>query len=158
MLSHKRCGPGRSIQRTAGAATSVAVLLLVAGCGNGLATVTGQVTLNDTPLAGGGDVRGTVYFFPEGGTGAPAVGLLDAEGRYRIATGSQDGVMPGAYIVTISASKLIPARVEGEAPSGRAITPRKYANPSTSGLRVQVGEGSQEFDFALQGPPDRTRR
>ena len=129
------------------------------GCGNGLSDVSGHITLNGQPLVGGGDMRTTVYFFPEGGTGAPAVGLTDEDGNYEIQTGSQEGVMPGSYLVTISASKLIPPRVPGEAAGGKPLTPRKYANPSTSGLRVEVAPGSNEFDFALEGnPPGRRRR
>ncbi len=144
---------------TAAGGRIVSLLLLVggvltlAGCGNGLANVSGQITLNGSPLAASETVRGTVYFFPEGGTGAPAVGLVDAEGEYSLSTGSEGGVSPGAYLVTISASELIPAKIPGEAPGGRAITPRKYADPSQSGFRVQVASGSNVFDFALEGQP-----
>ncbi|MEM9186249.1 MAG: hypothetical protein AAGB00_07105 [Planctomycetota bacterium] len=145
------------------ARASWAVLLAVAGvsaigCGSELATVTGQVTLNGEPVIGGGSVRGTVYFFPEGGTGAPAVGLIDETGSYRVTTGSMRGVEPGTYLVTISASEIVPSKVVGAAPAGRVITPRKYADPSKSGFRVDVGAGANEFDFDLVAERSRRRR
>lgn len=150
--------PNRVLLARSSALAAAFVLLSISGCGNGLATVTGQVTMNGEPIIGGDNVRATVYLFPEGGTGAPAVGLLNKEGRYKVSTGSQPGVFPGSYVVTISASELIPSRIEGEAGGGRAITPRRYADPSTSGLRVEVGDGSNEFDFDLVGPPPGKRR
>ncbi len=155
-LDHIPHSPTRG-RRIVGPLLMIAGLLSLAGCGNGLASVSGQVTLNGSPLAASETVRGTVYFFPEGGTGVPAVGLVDAEGEYSLSTGSEGGVSPGAYLVTISASELIPPKIPGEAPGGRPITPRKYANPAQSGFRVQVAAGSNVFDFALEGKPTPTR-
>ena len=122
----------------------------VTGCGSGLANVTGQVTLDGQPIVGGSDVRGTIYLYPEGGLGAPASGILDEEGRYDISTGTRGGVAPGPYLVSISAIQIIPPRIEGDAPGGRPLTPRKYANPNQSGYRVDVAAGSNTFDFALE--------
>lgn len=157
-MKAKRSPANQSASHLILACLMATALSTFVGCGNGMATVSGQVTLNGEPLAGGNDIRGTVYFFPEGGTGAPAVGLLDEDGRYRIQTGSQRGVQPGAYLVTISASQLIGTRVEGVPPAGRVITPRKYADPSKSGFRVDVASGSNEFDFEMVGEPPRSRK
>ncbi|MEM8495152.1 MAG: hypothetical protein AAF663_07160 [Planctomycetota bacterium] len=112
------------------------------------------MSVDGEPLPGGGSVSGTVFFFPEGGTGAPAVGSLDADGRYSVRTGSQGGILPGPYLVTVSAAEIIPAKTKGAAPGGRPITPRRYADPAKSGLRVNVADGSNEFDFDLDGTPD----
>jgi hypothetical protein len=133
------------------------LVVATSGCGNGLARVSGQVTLDDQPLAGGQDVRGTVYFYPEAGTGAPAVGLLDSSGKYSLNTGTKKGIKPGAYKVTISATRIIAASQAGEAPSGRPITPRHYADPAKSGFRVDVSKGSNTFDFALESNAKPTR-
>lgn len=127
------------------------------GCGDNLADVQGHVTLNGKPLAAGDDVSGMVYFFPEGGTGAPALGLLDSEGAYQLATGSKAGIAPGRYLVTVTASKIIPSQTPGAPPSGRPITPLRYGNPNESGLTANVSDGSNEFDFALEGAPDTPR-
>lgn len=132
------------------------LLATVTGCGSPLAKVTGQITLDGEPIAAGEDVRATVYFYPQGGVGAPAVGLLDEQGRYEIATGSKSGIMPGAYVVAVSATKIIPAKQPGEAPTGRPFTSRKYADPQQSGLNAEVQSGSNTFDFSLES--DRTVR
>lgn len=140
----------------------VACVLVVAassvGCGSGLATVTGSVTLDGAPLAGGGETRAMVYLYPEGGTGAPAVGLLNEAGEYHISTGTRDGVEPGAYLVTISASQLIGKDIPGAPRSAKRITPPKYADPRQSGLRVDVASGANKYDFALESEPTTPRR
>jgi len=134
-----------------------ALLATISGCGNSLSKVSGQVTMAGEPIAGGDGVRATVYFYPEGGIGTPAIGILDSDGRYEIATGSQTGMEPGAYVVTISATQIIPSK-GGGAPSGRRITAPKYGDPKQSGFRVEVGKGSNEFDFDLEPPVKQRRR
>lgn len=128
------------------------------GCGNGLATVTGNITMNGEPLATGSDITGRVFLYPEGGTGVPAVGMIDEQGNYRVRTGSQAGVKPGAYTVTISASRLIPSRIEGAPPGAKRLTDRRFADPSRSGLRVEVAAGSNAFDFEVDPEPRRQAR
>lgn len=137
-----------NIRSTVGLIAALALVSMTVGCGNGLADVRGLVTVEGESLTGGDDVRGTIYFYPEGGTGAPAVGILDSEGRYRISTGTKTGVAPGAYAVSISATRIVQS--EGGTPSGRPITDRKFADPRQSGLRVEVGPGSNEFDFDVE--------
>lgn len=147
---------GRIRQLMAFAVCGLAIGSL-SGCGNSLSQVSGGVTIDGEPIAGGENVRATVYFYPEGGTGTPAIGLLDESGQYEISTGSQSGIQPGSYVVTISATEIIPAKQQGEAPTGRPITARKYADPRLSGFRVEVEPGSNTFDFDLE-PVQRTRR
>jgi len=125
------------------------------GCGRGLAEVEGTVTLDGAPLAGGSDVKGTVLFYPVGKSGAPGVGVLDANGRYKLSTGSQEGIEPGPYEVAISVTKIIMPKDPTGTPGGRPITPRKYADPKQSGFRPEVQAGSNTFDFALDSKPAR---
>ncbi len=99
------------------------------GCGNSLAKVDGLVQVDGQPLAGGENVRATIYFYPEGGSGAPAIGLLNSDGRYDISTGSKTGIQPGAYVVTISATQIVPAKQVGEAPTGRPLTAQSTPTP-----------------------------
>ena len=132
-------------RRALGLGLAAIVLIAMAGCGNGLAQVTGQVTLDGQPIQGGkGDTRVTVQFQPADGVGANAVGLADENGNYKIATGSQGGVKPGDYYVSCSVSTL--------KPGGRIADP-KFANAKTSGLRVTVQPGSNEFNVPLTSPP-----
>lgn len=123
------------------------------GCGNGLAHVSGAVTLDGQPLQGGSQMDASVSFVREDGHGAPAVGVIDESGRYTLKTGAQTGVAPGAYLVGISAKKItLPTTREGM-PQATMITPAKYASITESGFRADVKPGSNSFDFALDSKP-----
>lgn len=130
------------------------MLVVVAGCGDRLASVSGSVTLDGQPLAGGPELSGIVQFVPEGGGGTPAIGYLDANGHYQLASGSRLGIRPGKYLVSISAAKIIPPAQPGEAAGGRPATPRLYADPRRSGLTAEVRSGSNTFDFAILSQPE----
>lgn len=135
--------------RWAVAICAIVVCLTLSGCGNGLAQVSGQVTLNGQPLQGGsGDTRVTVQFQPAGGVGVTAIGLADETGNYTLATGSQNGIPPGDYYVTCTASQIVPSTTGG-APGGRRITPEKYASARTSGFKFTVEPGRNTFDLPL---------
>lgn len=123
----------------------------LSGCGNGLAQVSGQVMLDGQPVRGGaGGTRVTVQFQPANGVGSTAIGLADENGNYTLATGSQDGIPPGEYVVTCSASELI--QKAGAAAGSRPISDPKYANAKTSGLKFTVQPGSNEFNIPLESP------
>jgi hypothetical protein len=139
------------LQKAAGLLLATALLLPFNGCGNGLASVSGTVTLDGQPLRGGNGVRGTVYFQPAAG-GSSAVGNLDEMGRYDLSTGSKEGAAPGDYLVTCSVAQIIPSKEPGGTPSGRRITDSKYANAKTSGFRFTVQKGDNEFDISLESP------
>jgi len=127
-----------------------AALPAFGGCGNGLAQVTGLVTLDGQPLHGGkGDTRVTVQFQPVDGIGANAVGLADDDGKYKIATGSQAGIRPGDYYVTCAVSTL---------KAGAPLADPKYANAKTSGLKITVQSGKNEFNIPLQSAPKKAPR
>ena len=121
----------------------------LAGCGSGLSSVSGTVTLDGKPLAGSDKLSGTVQFSPETGRGATAVGNLDQNGRYNLSTGSRVGVLPGKYLVSVSAVEIIPPKIAGEAGSGRLATPPRYADAKTSGFTAEVSSGRNTFDYAL---------
>jgi hypothetical protein len=135
-----------------GAACVLAMLLTAAatGCfGPNAASVSGTVTLDGQPLAGG-----NVSFHPDGGSGAPAYGQSDANGRYSLSTGSDTGLAPGMYVAVVVATKEPPQPYDakgGEIPP-IPITPAKYADVSTSDLRVEVKAGRNDIPLALQSP------
>jgi hypothetical protein len=129
------------------------------GCGNGLAQVLGQVTVDGQPLHGGnGDIRVTVKFQPVSGSGSIAIGIVDENGKYTLGTGSQNGIPPGEYFVTCSASELVRAKGSDAVQGGRQITDPRYSNAKTSGLKFTVQPGKNEFNIPLQSPPKSASR
>jgi len=136
--------------RFAAVFTISAAFLLLSGCGNGLAKVSGQVTIDGQPVDGSkGSAFVVVQFVPVGGKGANGAGLADENGRYTVATGSQAGVWPGEYFVTCT--------VRNERPGGLVPDP-KYADPKKSGLKCVVESGRNEFDIPLQSRPKKSPR
>lgn len=139
--------------RAAGLLSAMMACAFTSGCGNGLAQVSGQVTLDGQPLRGGkGDVRVTIQFQPADGVGPTAIGLADENGNYTIATGSQNGIRPGEYFVACSQSVL------GKPMSPDATPDRKYANTKTSGLKFTVEPGQNEINIPLDSAKKRPPR
>lgn len=138
--------------RTSNAAHALMVAsLLTAGCGNDYdAFVTGRVTLAGAPLT-----RGTVSFMPQS-AGPPASGSIAADGIYELRTGRAESISSGPYIVTVTANEP-PTQAQGEdggpLPLGKAITPRWYADPATSGLAYTVKPGKNEINLDLSTTP-----
>lgn len=122
------------------------------GCGNGRPTLSGIITLDGKPLGATEGVRVTIMFYPEGG-GAPAGALADANGRYILSTGQQEGIAEGRYVAIISATESTPSASPGGEPQKRVITPARYADPKQSGLAVDVKPGSNTFDLKLESGP-----
>jgi hypothetical protein len=127
--------------------------LFVTGCGNGMSSVTGAVTLDGQTITGA-DKNGTVTFYRESGGGAPSVGIIDQSGHYTLKTGSSDGIEPGVYRVAISVKKVAPQANRDALPVSTLITPEKYSSTKDSGFREEVKAGSNTIDFALssKGP------
>jgi hypothetical protein len=133
------------VWRAAGVLLLLAICLSLTGCGNGLAQVSGQVTVDGQPLRGGkGDVRVTIQFRPADGVGPAAVGLADENGHYMLATGAQAGIRPGDYFVSCSQSVL------GKPKDPTATPDSKYANAKTSGLKFTVQQGKNVINLPLQ--------
>jgi hypothetical protein len=127
-------------------------LLLLGGCGSDSASVSGQIKLNGQPMIAGEGVFGSVVFYREDGSGVPASGTIDDSGRYELATGGSAGLAPGGYLVGVTVRQSLP-RKQDELPQSKLLSPAKYADPKQSGLRAEVVQGSNEFDFDLTGTP-----
>jgi hypothetical protein len=127
----------------------MATVVTAAGCGSGLSTVAGTVTLDGVPIEGGADVYGTVSFFPQDGGGAPAIGIIQENGQYVVATGSRQGMEPGNYLIGVSVKRIHAPSQPGGLTRPEQISPPKYAKPATSGFRAKVKPGGNTFDFAL---------
>jgi hypothetical protein len=136
------------LKQLAGLCVVVLVGATLVGCGNGLAQVSGLVTLDGQPIQGGaGDTRVTVEFHPASGIGSVSIGLADESGNYTLGTGAKTGIPAGEYLVSCSASQLVPGG------GARRITDPKFASTKTSGLTCSVAPGSNEFNIALTSAP-----
>lgn len=120
------------------------VILSACGCTSQFATVTGQITLAGEPLT-----TGNVSFHPVS-SGAVAVGTIQANGSYSVATGSAAGLPPGEYIVTIVATKPIMPTPENSQPVPELLTLPKYGSKETSDLRCTLKAGANRQNFDLQ--------
>ena len=116
------------------------------GCGSkapdaGPATVTGRVTLNGQPVAGG-----LVVFTPNperGGPGKSASAETGPDGSYALRLAKESRIPPGWYRVA-----LAPPPAGG--PPG---FPAKLARPDLSGLEREVKPGQAHvFEFAVEVP------
>lgn len=148
--SHSSATIPRRASKLAGLLGAMLLATAFGGCGSNLAGVSGLVTLDGEPLRGGsGDTRVTVQFQPVGGNGSTAIGLADENGVYTLATGSAAGIPPGEYLVSCSASQLMPAKNGQGSAGARRITDPKYANAKTSGLQCTVAPGKNEYNIEL---------
>jgi hypothetical protein len=134
----------------AGLPLFVALALIPLSCGSDgpeMAKVTGKVTYQGKPVP-----KGTVTFVsPNAATHRNAVGQLDATGNYRLQTEQPgDGAQVGDYEVTVYAHDDVILDYKPKVPvPPKILTPEKYENPKTSGLKRTVKSGSNTFDLEL---------
>jgi hypothetical protein len=130
---------------------------LAGGCGPGVASVSGVVTYHGQPVP-----VGTITFF--GADHRTASAPLGSDGRYQC-----DDVPTGPVRVAVGTPAPPPAHGEGlpqppplpvqdphfpaqmvSPPPARVVpVPRRYADPATSGLSLEVGRGGRTFDVSL---------
>ena len=91
---------------------------VITGCSkSGLVQVEGIVVLDNQPVP-----EATVLFIPEGGTGQPAQGMTDENGKFQLTTFKEnDGALPGDYKVTVTKSVPPPQPPEAEPGDSRSI-------------------------------------
>jgi len=124
--------------------TTLLALLSLAGCGGNLASVSGTVTLDDKPLE-----TGTVTFRPVAG-GPAGYGEIRS-GSYRVKTGTDSGLAPGEYQVSVMATgPAPPATPQNPEPIPPSLIPDKYASPQTSGLKFTVSPSGGTFNIELK--------
>lgn len=128
----------------------LAVMLCIGCGGNHPATVTGEIRLAGETIIGGEDMRAQVLFYPTSDLGTPASALVDKRGRYDIATGSQRGLQPGEYRVSVSLGKITWPDGKGGLPQITELAPKRYRKSKTSGLVANVESGSNSFDFDIE--------
>ena len=106
--------------------------------------VHGQLFFEGEPLP-----RAVVVFHPLSDPSAEKPrAVVEADGSFKVFTYTAgDGAPAGEYAVSVIAKKTTtaPVRGSGSAKAGRVRLPARYQDPATSGLRVQVLEGSNEL-------------
>lgn len=148
--------------------SAILAALLLAGCGGSrgpdVVPAGGTVTYEGKPLA-----NASVSFTPA--SGRPAVGTTDAQGKFTLRTGTQDGAVIGTHKVSIYAVdgqvKLPDNLPDPEAdpegyhtaveefmnenpPSTTLVIPQRYTRPVTSGLTFDVTSGGEnQFEVTL---------
>jgi hypothetical protein len=123
-----------------------AVVLLLAGCGKReLVPLTGKVTLDGQPLP-----TALVVFHPEA-DGSSGYGSVDTDGSYYAKTGSQTGLKPGKYRITVVANKPEVVNYQAGPKVPTPITPTRYASPETSGFVVTLTDSGATYDLELKG-------
>jgi len=127
------------VARSASAVLALAVLASV-GCGNGLTPVEGKVTLDGVPVA-----KGTISFIPADGKGTTCFAEVQPTGTYRVHLGHDEGMLPGQYEVTITATEIPEATKANPNPTPRYLVPQRYSNPATSKLSITVPSGNYDL-------------
>lgn len=124
-------------------------VLTVAGCAGAQkpVKVEGTVTLDGKPLAGA-----TVAFVPAADKGRAAAGRSDADGSFRLTTyRTDDGALPGEYVVTVSVTPDDPSAQTGGDPY--EMDPAKmrdyFAKASPAG---KAREDAKQLKASLQVP------
>ena len=140
---------------------AVLVAFLVAGCGGGMATVSGKVTYDGSPVE-----DGTITFLPADGKGPSAGGKISG-GSYVV-----DNLTPGPKVVQIVAVKKVPFARSSEEMAKRAAADRARgdatglidpadvipADAEGNNAKVELEAGKQTHDFDLKKPAKRKGR
>jgi hypothetical protein len=132
-------------------------MLSLCGCGSELTPVHGKVTYQGQQLSG----AKVSFYAPDGRI---ATGITDGAGQFSLATGTELGVAPGRYRVTVTKysqstgasdpretarmKKYQGGRVPGPP---RSEIPEKYGDPDQSALEAEVtGDPARDtFAFTL---------
>ncbi|WP_439623956.1 hypothetical protein [Gemmata sp.] len=131
--------------------TRLLLLLALATPGTGCADktgrqpVSGQVTLKGVPVD-----RGSIEFDAADGALPTRAGAVVLDGRYQVAR--EQGLVPGAYRVRISAPDVGPAAGAPADPTNRPVPreriPERYNRKSEVTVEV-VGGAPNTFDFTI---------
>jgi hypothetical protein len=100
-------------------------------------TVVGKVTYRGKPLPGG-----TITFVTA--KGKALSGRLDTEGAYEV-----KNIPVGEVRVLVTTVPVKPTPKDAKQPAKYVQIPKKYADPKTTPLRVQVKQGEQTANIQL---------
>lgn len=103
---------------------------------NPKALVTGTITLDGKPLD-----ECMISFHPADNTKVPYKAKSDKDGKYK-----SESLPPGEY--TVTCLKIVTDEATKKVVT---VTPSKYADPQTSGIKVTVKDGANQADINLKG-------
>lgn len=122
----------------------LAGVLLLAGCGPGLAPVRGKITYKKRAVT-----TGDILFVPDAG-GPTATGKIGSDGSYNLVTDGRRGAALGSYKVMIVSMEDMAGKLPEERnPLPKLLLPEKYADLLKSGQTAQVKQGENEINFPL---------
>lgn len=124
---------------------AAATAVSLAGCGDQMPTLTGNVTVDGQPPPP--ELKGTISFEPVAGGAATAFSVVAADGSYQAMTGSTPGLAAGEYRVKMALPLGVPP--PDNPTSIKFWAPLSYNNYETSGLTVTVEKGRNTKDFEL---------
>jgi hypothetical protein len=156
-MSHE-CGTG--VRRQPPSLVGLLLPVLTLGCGDPDSVVTlpvaGRVTVNGEPLAA---ATATVVFHPDRSRGNLSphepVGHVESDGSYILATAGKSGAPPGWYLVIVSAYERPKDDTRrhhfAAAKSYHLLVNRRYGDPRTSGLKLEVvpNPAPDQYDLKL---------
>jgi hypothetical protein len=139
----------------------------LSGCGGGLASVEGVVTLDGQPVEGA-----SVSFAPQDDTGKPASGATDAQGRFKLSTAGKPGAENGTYKVVVTKvdttagtatlkpgdpeytkmmAKGLPKPGPASSPTGpKSLLPAIYGSTDTTPLKQKIPPDSSPIKLELK--------
>ena len=122
-------------------------LLVSTGCGDGLSSLEGDITLDGNPLPEGVEL---IFEPVDSEVNVPAYAATDASGHYVAAfTFQKTGIQPGKYNVKVDPSSIAgdkPRLDENDKPLDLPKVPKKYCQ---SIEEIEVTSGGNIKDFAL---------
>lgn len=126
-----------------------ALCLILVGCNkSGFHPVSGQIVFPDgSPVTGleGGQV--VIEATDADGKALNSSGAIDAQGRFQLGTNAvNDGAPAGKHRALIS-----PPSSTGDVPPPPVIDP-KYESLDTSGLEIEVKDGSNDVKLTVEPP------
>lgn len=138
--------------RVSSAALFIFLVPAVFGCGADQSRdlprtvpVSGEILLKGKPV-----LDAFLTFHPQG-TGNPAFGKVDENGKFQLTTYEKgDGAVLGQHTVTV---QIMPeGAVPGmEAETGKGMSiPKKYNSPATSPLKVTIKDSDNELQLTLE--------
>jgi len=129
---------------------SLALVILMAGCGERKMQLGGTVTFSDdsAPVTTG------FVVFTAIGADFQSRGTIEEDGTYTLSsTGNNDGIPPGEYAVSLVG---VEKHTQVDTPDGSYTTHSeplilpKYTSPKTSGLTFTVDGSTKRYDIQVE--------
>jgi hypothetical protein len=117
-----------------------------------LVPVEGSVLVEGQPCPVKSPGSGSVRFVPDAEKGNTTLhlphGKVNEQGRYTLLTNNRAGAPPGWYKVGVTVGE--PSDPSNPYSVPRQLLPAHYADPETSGLRLEVGGKAESGKFDLK--------